>query len=119
MQAFCDIRDMKTTQQKIKGFYKEVLEAENLPNIPLVFCPVAFGGACVEYNSNMYPVATQIDLNRCKDFEFAILHEVAHLKLLISKKDVAQRHNKAFRKIENEMIDKYTYSSISLKHFAS
>src|SRR5690349_3236651 len=110
---------MKSQQQKIQGFYSDVIAAENLPQIPLVFCRVGKGGACVQFNSiTMQPVNVQMDINRCNDPEFGVLHEVAHLKLLITKKDAAQKHNAAFRKIESELVDKYMYSSISFKHFA-
>lgn len=111
---------MKTQQQKIQGYYSEVIAAEKLPAIPLLFCRVDKGGACVHYNSlNMQPITVQLDINRCADPEYGILHEIAHLKLLIAKKDPSQRHNSAFRKIEGELVDKYMYSPISFKHFAS
>lgn len=106
-------------QQQIKGFYEDVIKAENLPVIPLVFCWVGKGGACVVYNPiSKQPISVQIDINRCHDPEYGILHEVAHLKLLIKKGDPAQKHNAAFRKIEADMVDKYMYSKISFKHFA-
>lgn len=105
-------------QQQIKGFYEDVIKAEKLPFFPLVFCRASKGGACVEFDPySKKPINVQIDINRCADPEYAILHEVAHLKLLLSKKDPAFKHNAAFRKIESEMVDKYMYSSISFKHF--
>jgi len=104
-------------EQKIRGFYEEILRAENLPSIPLVFCRVAKAGACVEFNtSTMKPVNVQVDVNRCNDPEYAILHEVAHLKLGLSKGYYG--HNTSFKKEENRLVDKYMYSQISMKHFA-
>src|SRR6476620_10209172 len=105
-----------TIHQKIQGFYQDVLTAESLPNIPLVFCRVAKAGACVAYNTiTKQPLSVQIDVNRCLDPEYAILHEIAHLKLGLSKGYYG--HNAAFKKEESNLVDKYTYSSISFKHF--
>ncbi len=103
-------------EQQIKGFYEDVLRAENLPLVPLVFCRVAKAGACVEFTPSMKPVNVQLDMNRCMDPEYAILHEIAHLHLLFSKGYAG--HNASFKKKENELMDKYMYSSISTKHFA-
>lgn len=105
-------------QQKIRGFYEEVLRAEKLPSIPLVFCRVVKGGACVEFNPiTKKPINTQIDINRCMDPEYAILHEVAHLKLGLLKGYYG--HNAEFKRMENNLVDKYMYSPISFKHFRS
>lgn len=108
------IRGMKA--QQILGYYQEVLRLENLPPVPLVFCRVGKGGACVEFNPiTKKPVNTQLDMNRCHDPEHGILHEVAHLKLLIKKGYGG--HDASFRKEEARLVDKYSYSDLTFKYF--
>lgn len=105
-------------QQQILGYYKDVLKAEGLPEIPLVFCRVGKAGACVEFNPfTKKPINTQLDLNRCLDPEYAILHEIAHLKLGIAKGYYG--HNVSFTKEFNRLNDKYMMSELSIKHFCS
>lgn len=109
-------------QSQISGYYNAVLKAENLPEVPLKFCRVGKGGACVSYVQSRLTGAisidsVQIDLNRCGDPEYAILHEIAHV-IMIRKKNYPG-HNAAFRKEEARLVDKYMYSSLTFKYLAS
>lgn len=105
-------------QQKISGFYNEVLRAEKLPPVPLKFCRVAKAGACVSYNPvTMVIDSCQLDLNRCNDPEYAILHEIAHIAQITKKRNAG--HNAAFKKEEARLVDQYMYSQLSFKYFAS
>jgi hypothetical protein len=103
-------------QQKITAFYQDVMRAEKLPMVPIRFCRVGKGGACVTYNERKEPLMVQVDLNRCTDPEYAVLHEIAHVKLL--QTIGYPGHDARFRKEENRLVDKYMYSAISMKHFA-
>ena len=100
-------------KDRIKGYYEAVLNAEKIPAVPLVFCRVAKGGACVVYNAGMKPIEVQLDMNRCKDYEFALLHEIAHLRMLFSKGYPG--HNASFKKEEVRLNEKYMYSELSFK----
>lgn len=100
---------------RISGYYNEVRSLENLPPIPLVFCRVGKGGACVEYNPvTKRPINVQVDIRRCGDVGYALLHEIAHLKLGIKKGYYG--HNAEFRRVENDLVDRYMYSAISFKY---
>ncbi|MEX1381975.1 hypothetical protein [Lutibacter sp.] len=107
---------MKSKIENIKNYYLEVCKKEKLNPIPIKFCSVSKGGACLQYSNSMKPLNIQIDLNRCVDIEYALLHEISHQILLEKKKDPALRHNAAFRKIENQMNDKYMYSDLTFKY---
>jgi hypothetical protein len=108
---------MKPMKDKIKGFYDDVMKAEKMFPVPLIFCRVGKGGACVSFNpitKRIYDV--QMDINRCKDPGYAILHEIAHVKMLSSKGYPG--HNASFRKEENRLVEKYMNSDLEIKHFA-
>lgn len=103
-------------QQKLIGYFNEVLKSENLPAVPLKFCRISKGVACVSYVNPKNPIEVQLDLNRCSDPEYALLHEIAHLKQMFGKGNPG--HNAAFKKEEARMVDQYMYSNISMKYFA-
>ena len=105
-------------QLKISGYYNEILRAENLPQVPLKFCRVAKAGACVMFDPRtVKPLETQLDLNRCFDPEYAILHEIAHISMMTKKK--ISGHPAAFKREEARLVERYMYSSLSMKYFAS
>ena len=75
--------------------------------------------ACVRYDvRTKKPLEIRIDLKRCHDIEWAILHETAHQVLLLKYGDPAQKHNLRFRKLQDIFIDKYMYSVLTWKYLA-
>ena len=106
-------------KENIIKYYHEVCKFEKIQPIQIIFCNVGKGGACVRYDvRTKKPLEIRIDLKRCHDIEWAILHETAHQVLLLKYGDPAQKHNLRFRKLQDIFIDKYMYSVLTWKYLA-
>jgi hypothetical protein len=111
------INEAAITSDKIKQYYSAICKAEGVDEIPLRFKSVKFGGASTSYNPKTNKALyISFDISKIHDVEYAILHELTHqIKLqtegdpYLGKKDQSAK----FKKLENSMIDKYTYSSYS------
>jgi len=102
----------KASTVKIEKFYKELCKLEDVKPIPLKYKRVGKGGACLSYNPITFqPIDISIDLDKLVDLEFAIYHEFAHQICLLKYKDGG--HGAKFKKIFNEINDKYMYSKLS------
>lgn len=101
----------------VKAYYSAVCKAEKIKELPLKFQSVKYGGASTSYNDKTgEALYISFDLLKLKDPERAILHEITHqIKLqtegnpYLGKADQQPK----FKKLENYLIDKYTYSEIS------
>jgi hypothetical protein len=101
----------------VKAYYSAVCKAEKIKELPLKFQNVKYGGASTSYNDKTgQPLYISFDLSKLKDPERAILHEITHqIKLqtegnpYLGKADQQPK----FKKLENYLIDKYTYSELS------
>jgi hypothetical protein len=101
----------------VKAYYSAVCKAEKIKELPLKFQNVKYGGASTSYNDKTgRALYISFDLSKLKDPELAILHEITHqIKLqtegnpYLGKADQQPK----FKKLENYLIDKYTYSELS------
>ena len=103
--------------QNIVNYYKGVCKAVGISPIPIKFGSVGRLGAATTYHTKTFePLYITFDLGKVRDIETAILHEITHQILLIKEKNpynnCAKRPAK-FAKIENSLIEKFTYSPLS------
>lgn len=105
---------MLTKTEKIKEYYKRVCDDLGLSFLSIKFERVGKGGAAVTFNTKTNKALyISFDLTKLMDIEYAILHELAHQILLEKCGDPALKHNAKFRKIENDLMEKYMYSKFS------
>lgn len=97
--------------EKITQYYNAILKDLRLTNTPLVFRKVPRLGACIVHDTKGKIYNIQIDVNKCPDVEYALLHEIAH-KILIEKNN-NYSHNKTFKNLERKLNEKYMYSKFS------
>jgi|694.fasta_scaffold02359_15 hypothetical protein len=103
--------------QNIVNYYKGVCKAVGISPIPIKFGSVGRLGAATTYHTKTFePLYITFDLGKVRDIETAVLHEITHQILLIKEKNpynnCAKRPAK-FAKIENSLIEKFTYSPLS------
>lgn len=103
--------------QNIVNYYKGVCKAVGISPIPIKFGSVGRLGAATTYHTKTFePLYITFDLGKVRDIETAVLHEITHQILLIKEKNpynnCAKRPAK-FVKIENSLIEKFTYSPLS------
>ena len=103
--------------QNIVNYYKGVCKAVGISPIPIKFGSVGRLGAATTYHTKTFePLYITFDLGKVRDIETAILHEITHQILLTKEKNpynnCAKRPAK-FSKIENSLIEKFTYSPLS------
>lgn len=117
IKIFEDFINEGVSEQGIRNYYSAVCKAEGIPEVPLKFGSVKFGGAATTYDtSNMKPLYISFDISRMMDAEYAILHEITHqIKLMkegnpyLGKKD----QSASFQKLQSSLFDKYMYSTYS------
>ena len=103
--------------KRVEKYYHALCKNEGMEPLPIKFCRVAKGGACLVYNpKTMQPISIQIDLKRVHDVEYAIIHELTHQIKILSEKDpyLGKRDQLTnFKKVENRLVEKYVYSNFS------
>lgn len=111
------INESSITKQGILKYYTAVCKAEGYKPLPVNFGRVSHGGAVTTFNPKTFkPLSITFDLNRMLDPEYAVLHELTHQIMLEKFKDpfIGKRDQLAkFKKVENGLIEKYTYSHYS------
>lgn len=98
-------------KETITNYYLAICKAEKIEPIKLNFKSVGRGGACIVHNKQGKLFSIDIDLKRCSDVEMAILHEVAHQKLILKNNNFT--HNNTFKNTENKLVDKYVYTKFT------
>lgn len=98
-------------ESNIITYYNAICEDLQIKPVRILFCNVAKGGACITHNTKGKISNIQIDLKRCKDIEYALLHETAH-QILITKNNNFS-HNATFKRLEKKLVEKYLYSGFS------
>lgn len=103
--------------QNVVNYYKGVCKAVGISPIPIKFGSVGRLGAATTYHTKTFePLYITFDLGKVRDIETAVLHEITHQILLTKEKNpynnCAKRPAK-FAKIENNLIEKFTYSPLS------
>lgn len=99
------------TKEKITKYYESVCKDLKTEIYPIKFKNVGKGGACIVHNTKGKISHIEIDLKRCQDIEYAILHELSHQLLILKNNNFT--HNKTFINTQNRLIDKYMYTKFS------
>jgi len=101
----------------IKAYYEALCKNEKVNPLPVKFSNVGQGGAALSYNAKtMKPLYISFNTDRMKDPEYAIIHELTHqIKLETEQNAYLGRKDQSptFKKLENNLIEKYVYSKFS------
>ena len=98
-------------KENIKKYYNAICKDLKIEPVKINFKSLKGGVACIVHNNKGLIYSIDIDINKCSDVEYAILHETAHQILILKNNNY--RHNKTFKSTENKLIDKYMYSKFS------
>lgn len=98
-------------KENIKAYYEAICKDLKIQPVPVKFCNVAKGGACIQHDTKGKIFNIQIDLKRCSDIEYAVLHETAHQVLILKNNNFT--HNSTFKKLEANLMDKYMYTKFT------
>lgn len=106
----------EASKEGIVNYYKAVCKKLKLTPLPVKFGSVGKAGASTTFDTKTFkPEYVSFDLSKLQDVERAILHEIAHHILLLKQGNPYHNCNKsaAFKKVENNLIDKFFYSAES------
>ena len=111
------LKEGSNNPANIKAYYEALCKNEKVTPLPVKFRNVGQGGASLTYNTKtMKPLYISFNVNRMKDPEYAIIHELTHqIKLETEQNAYLGRKDQSstFKKLENNLIEKYVYSKFS------